>query len=84
MFYTYVLESLADSSRHYIGHSEDLRQRLKDHNCGKSPHTSRHAPWKVKFYAAFETIEFARDFEQYLKSGSGHAFAHKHLWESAP
>ncbi len=32
-----------------------------------------------KFYAAFETEEVARNFESHLKSGSGHAFAKRHL-----
>ena len=79
MFITYVLESEADPTRHYIGHSADLAQRLLEHNAGTSRHTTKFRPWRVKFYAAFETIELARSFEQYLKSGSGHAFAHKHL-----
>jgi predicted GIY-YIG superfamily endonuclease len=79
MCYTYVLETLAGPTGHYIGHTEDLRQRLGDHNRGRCPHTARHAPWKVKFYAAFETMELACRFERYLKSGSGHAFAHRHL-----
>jgi len=79
MFYTYVLESLSDPAHRYIGHTEDLRQRLEQHNAGKSPPTAKHAPWRIKFYAAFETLALARDFERYLKSGSGHAFAHRHL-----
>lgn len=28
MFYTYVLESEIEPSRHYIGHTTDLSQRL--------------------------------------------------------
>src|SRR5262245_13295403 len=32
---------------------------------------------------AFETIEQAQTFEQYLKSGSGHAFAKRHFLESS-
>ena len=79
MCYTYVLISLSDPSQRYIGHTEDLRQRLQDHNAGKSPHTAKYAPWRIKFYAAFETLALAHDFERYLKSGSGHAFAHRHL-----
>ncbi|OQW96907.1 MAG: excinuclease ABC subunit C [Verrucomicrobia bacterium A1] len=79
MFYAYVLESEIEPSRHYIGHTTDLAQRLLDHNAGTSPHTSKLRPWRVKFYAAFESLELARSFERYLKSGSGHAFAHKHL-----
>jgi len=36
-------------------------------------------PWKFANYFAFETAEKARAFEDYLKSGSGHAFANKHF-----
>jgi predicted GIY-YIG superfamily endonuclease len=79
MFYTYILESLVDPAQHYIGHTEDLRQRLDEHNRGKCPHTAKRMPWRVKLYLAFETLNLARDFERYLKSGSGHAFAHRHL-----
>jgi hypothetical protein len=33
----------------------------------------------VKYYAAFETLALAQEFERYLKSGSGHAFAKRHF-----
>ena len=79
MFYTYILESLSDSKQLNRGHSADLKQRLADHNAGKCPHTAKLTPWKLKFYAAFETIELAREFESYLKTGSGHAFSKRHL-----
>jgi predicted GIY-YIG superfamily endonuclease len=79
MFYTYILESVAHSGEFYRGHTEDLKRRLAEHNAGKCPHTSKCKPWKVKFYAAFETLDLAQEFEQYLKSGSGHAFAKKHF-----
>lgn len=36
-------------------------------------------PWKLVFYAAFEKEKTAKDFELYIKSGSGKAFAHKRL-----
>lgn len=36
-------------------------------------------PWRIKFYAAFDQLELATEFERYLKSGSGHAFAKKHF-----
>jgi len=81
MFYTYVIESLSHPGERYIGHTTDLKQRLVDHNAGKCPYTSKFKPWKIKFYAAFETIEQAQQFEKYLKSGSGHAFAKRHLWK---
>jgi putative endonuclease len=79
MFYTYLIESLSHPDRHYIGHTSNLRQRLVDHNARKCSHTSKFIPWKIKVYVAFETIERAQHFEQYLKSGSGHAFAKRHF-----
>ncbi len=36
-------------------------------------------PWKLVWYGAFETERQARDFEQYLKKGSGKSFAYKRL-----
>jgi len=83
MFYTYVIESFSHPGKRYIGHTTDLRQRLVQHNAGQCPHTAKFRPWKVKFYAAFETLEQAQHFERYLKSGSGHAFANRHIWQPA-
>jgi putative endonuclease len=61
------------------GHTTDLKQRLSEHNAGKCPHTAKFIPWKLRFDAAFETLELAQQFEAYLKSGSGHAFAKRHF-----
>jgi len=77
MFYVYLLESLQDSTRHYVGFSEDLRQRLKDHNAGFSKHTSKFKPWRVKTYLAFDEKDKALNFERYLKTSSGIAFRRK-------
>ena len=35
---------------------------------------------KVKVYIAFETLTQSQQFEKYLKSGRGDAFANKHFW----
>ena len=79
MFYAYILQSISQPEQLYRGHSANLKQRLAEHNAGKCQPTAKFTPWKIKFYAAFETEELARNFEQYLKSGSGHAFAKRHL-----
>ncbi|MGA2248785.1 MAG: GIY-YIG nuclease family protein, partial [Verrucomicrobiota bacterium] len=75
-----ILESVSAPGELYRGHTEDLKRRLAEHNQGKCSHTSKRGHWKVRFYAAFETMELARKFETYLKSGSGHAFAKRHLF----
>jgi putative endonuclease len=80
MHYAYILESISTPGQFYRGHTSDLKQRLSEHNAGKCVATSKFKPWKIKFYAAFETSALAEEFERYLKSGSGHAFAKRHLF----
>ena len=79
MYYAYILESLSTPGELYRGHTSDLKQRVADHNNGKCPHTSHFIPWKLRVYVAFESLELAQQFEGYLKTGSGHAFAKKHF-----
>ena len=79
MFYTYILRSLSNPTQRYIGHTADICARLEEHNAGKSPHTSKFCPWKVETYIAFESIDKARAFERYPKTGSGHEFARRHF-----
>ncbi len=80
MRYVYLLQSEAFEGQRYVGITSDLRQRLAEHNAGKSPHTSKYAPWRLVTYVAFSNEQKAETFERYLKSGSGHAFASKRLW----
>jgi len=78
MFYTYILKS-SKSNIFYYGYSADLKTRFQEHNNGRSKFTKVHIPWELVFYAAFPTEQQAKDFELYLKSGSGKAFAYKRL-----
>jgi predicted GIY-YIG superfamily endonuclease len=80
MRYVYLLQSEAVVSQRYVGLTSDLKHRLAEHNAGRSPHTSKYAPWKLVTYIAFSGEGKAEAFERYLKSGSGHAFAKKRLW----
>ena len=50
MFYTYILRSIEHPEQRYIGHTADLRERLKKHNKGDVPHTAKFRPWKVETY----------------------------------
>ena len=79
MCYVYVLRSIPHPKQIYTGFTHDLRHRLNQHNCGHSAHTRKFMPWVLVFYAAFQDEMAARRFESYLKSGSGRAFALKHL-----
>jgi predicted GIY-YIG superfamily endonuclease len=80
MFYVYLIESTAFPGERYVGLTTDLKRRFRNHNDGESPHTSKFKPWRLVTYIAFSDRTKAEAFERYLKSGSGHAFAHKRLW----
>jgi putative endonuclease len=38
--YVYLIESVSDPVRRYVGLTADLRQRMDEHNSGKSLHTA--------------------------------------------
>ena len=78
MYYTYILMS-SKSHKFYFGSTIDLKTRLSLHNSGKVQSTKYGMPWKLAWCAGFSTEKEARDFELYLKTGSGKAFAYKHL-----
>ncbi len=78
-YYVYLLESEDDEEHFYVGFTEDLKERLLKHNEGSVPHTAKYRPWRIKTAVAFADREKALDFERYLKTGSGRAFAKKRL-----
>ncbi len=79
MWYVYILRSVNFPEQEYTGATADLRQRLSDHNAGKSPHTAKFAPWTLRCYVALPGKGRALELEKYLKSHSGRAFAKKRL-----
>ena len=80
MKYVYLIRSLSSPDQRYVGVTSNLEERLLAHNAGQSPHTSKYRPWELVTYVCFQDEQRAIDFERYLKSGSGHAFANKRLW----
>ncbi len=80
----YVLRSERVPGRHYVGLTVDVRSRLADHNAGRSAHTAKHGPWRLAAPIEFETTALAAEFERYLKSGSGRAFAKRHFERREP
>ena len=78
-YYTYILQSQKSPDRFYIGFTEHLESRLKSHNRGGNPHTTRYKPWRIKTAIAFSDRQRAVDFEEYLKNPSGRAFSKKRL-----
>ena len=75
----YILQSVHYPNRHYTGITNDLAQRLDDHNNGECHHTAKYIPWRVLAVISFIDDSKAQAFERYLKSGSGRAFSQKHF-----
>ena len=79
MYTVYILLSIKDQTRYYIGITQNLKNRLKEHNISQSGYSKRYAPWKVETYITFQNKILAEEFERYLKSGSGNAFLKRRL-----
>ena len=84
MKYVYLLQSIPHPKERYIGLTSNLKRRLASHNAGQSTYTAKYRPWTIVTCHAFTDGGKAAEFERYLKSGSGRAFAEKHLWPCPP
>ncbi len=76
-FTVYVLRS-ESSGRRYVGQTDDLPRRLREHNDpdhNPRKFTSRNpGPWAVVHTEEFRTRAEAMKREKWLKSGSGRAW----------
>lgn len=68
MFYVYLLQS---KDRLYVGSTNDLKRRLKEHNAGQNISTKPYLPWTLIFYEAYMVQSDALRRENYLKSTQG-------------
>ncbi len=80
MHYVYLIQSINYPNKTYIGYTKDLNERLSAHNSACSWHTAQYKPWKLITCLIFADKSQALNFEKYLKSSSGRAFAAKRLW----
>jgi putative endonuclease len=77
--FVYILKNHDCPPKYYTGLTSDVRSRLACHNRRTCPHTSKHGPWQIDLLIEFPEERRAVAFERYLKSGSGVAFAQRHL-----
>lgn len=69
-FYVYILESQS-KSRRYIGRTDNLKRRLKEHNRGLNQSTKSYAPWTLIYYEACRNPDDAKRREKYYKTSQG-------------
>jgi putative endonuclease len=65
----YILKE--KNGRVYVGSTNDLERRLKEHKAGKSFTTKKFDDFWLEAYVAVRRKSTAIDLEKYLKSGSG-------------
>ena len=70
MYSIYVIQSLVDQ-RLYVGMSENVTRRIKEHNNGRVFSTKGYRPWKIVYTETIGDRSQTRIREKYLKSGSG-------------
>ncbi|MBI4810884.1 MAG: GIY-YIG nuclease family protein [Ignavibacteriales bacterium] len=73
MYYVYVLWSTKLKKR-YVGSTEDINKRLKEHNAGKTTFTKSGIPWSLIYHETYTEKHTARKREIFLKSGQGRKF----------
>jgi len=81
MWYVYILKSERDG-RLYVGSTDDLKRRLREHDAGQCQSTRHRRPLHLEAYVAVRQEAAARSLETYLKSGSGIATLRKRILTS--
>ncbi len=77
MWNVYILK--CSDGTYYTGCTNNIEERLKRHNKKEVSYTSTRLPVELITYTVFTDKYKAYNFEKYLKSGSGKAFAFKRL-----
>ena len=77
MYFVYILK--CSDNMNYTGCTSNLEERLSRHKNGGVSFTKGRLPVDLIIYFAFSNKYKAFQFEKYLKSGSGRAFANRHL-----
>jgi putative endonuclease len=78
MWAVYILKC-ADGT-YYVGCTNNIENRIFRHRNGQVHYTSSRLPLEIAHQSIFSDKYKAYDFEKYLKSGSGRAFAGKRLY----
>ncbi len=82
LFTVYILQSQT-SGRFYVGHTEDLEERIHRHNSGQTKSGRNRGPWKLVYSAEYSTRSEAMRREMQIKSWKSHRYLQKLIQESS-
>ena len=72
-FQMYILRS-SSTGRYYVGHTQDLAKRLREHNRGCARSTRDRGPWELFYKEEFSTRSEASRRERQIKSMKSRAW----------
>ena len=67
MYYIYIIKS-AKSGKYYVGCTDNVNRRIKEHNKGQSKYTRNKGPWMLEYTEEYITLSEARKRELTIKS----------------
>jgi len=82
MTIVYLIQSVMHPDRRYVDLTYDLKQSMVDHNSGEIRDTAPYVPWKCVVAVAFEDAQKAIEFEAFLDTDTGRAFAETHFFQA--
>jgi putative endonuclease len=66
MYFIYILQSAKDKS-YYVGYTNNIDNRLYEHNFGRTRYTKLKRPWNLVYKEEYKTRKEAFKRERYLK-----------------
>jgi putative endonuclease len=82
MFFVYILKSIAFGT-YYVGSTNDIERRIRQHNSGYSFYTRSKRPWKLCYTDAFDSLSDARKRENQIKSWKKRKAIEKLIYSSS-
>jgi len=81
-YWVYVLQNPA--GRFYIGSTDNLPERIKQHNPSAtdytgSKYTHNNEPWELVYYESYQTRSEAMNREKFIKSRKSAAWIRRYL-----
>ncbi len=73
MFYVYAIKS-QNHDRIYIGLTQNIKNRIQEHNSGKTKSTKFYRPWVLFYKEVLNSRPEARKREKELKTGFGREY----------
>jgi putative endonuclease len=81
MYIVYILKS-ENFFKSYVGITDNIERRLKQHNAGNHFYTKRYVPWVVIYKEECKDRIEARKREKYFKSFAGRKFLRKNIFKN--